>query len=343
MADTYKRRLMTIISAMIGVAVFYATELPLPFLFGPMAGCLIAALLGAKLEGLGQIQKGGRTILGVAIGASITPTVLDQIPQMMGSVVLIPFFVAAIGLVGVPFFRRVCGYDPVTAFYAAMPGGLQDMIVFGQEAGGNPRILSLVHATRVLIFVTIAPIILTSYFGVGLDYPIGKPAAELPLGELVLMVIAAVVGWKGGERIGLFGASIIGPLIIAAFFSLLGLLHTRPPSEAILIAQFFIGSGIGVHYVGVTLSELRKVISAGVAFVFILAVLSTTFAQLVNILGLAPDVEAFLAFSPAGQAEMTVLAIVTGADLSFVIVHHLVRIVLIITGAPLVARFITRK
>ncbi len=35
---------------------------------------------------------------------------------------------------------------------------------------------------------------------------------------------------------------------------------------------------------------------------------------------------------------MTVLAIVAGADLGFVIVHHLTRIVIVITGAPIAAR-----
>jgi hypothetical protein len=34
-----------------------------------------------------------------------------------------------------------------------------------------------------------------------------------------------------------------------------------------------------------------------------------------------------------------VLAIVAGADLGFVIVHHLTRIVLVITAAPLIARY----
>ncbi len=40
---------------------------------------------------------------------------------------------------------------------------------------------------------------------------------------------------------------------------------------------------------------------------------------------------------------MTVLAIVTGADLGFVITHHLTRIVLVIVGAPLVAGFMARR
>jgi uncharacterized membrane protein AbrB (regulator of aidB expression) len=64
-------------------------------------------------------------------------------------------------LVGVPFFRRVYRFDWATSWYAAMPGGLTDMVLFGQEAGGDVRALSLIHATRVLIIVTLAPLILT--------------------------------------------------------------------------------------------------------------------------------------------------------------------------------------
>ena len=35
---------------------------------------------------------------------------------------------------------------------------------------------------------------------------------------------------------------------------------------------------------------------------------------------------------------MTILAIIVGADLGYIIVHHLTRVLLVITGAPLVAR-----
>ena len=53
--------------------------------------------------------------------------------------------------------------------------------------------------------------------------------------------------------------------------------------------------------------------------------------------------EGFLAFAPGGQAEMTVLAIVAGADLGFVILHHLTRIVIVILGAPVAARLFRVK
>lgn len=336
-----RRRMTTLILALGGAVLFQFLDLPLPFLFGPMAACLIAALAGMRLQGMGPVSAAARTVLGVAVGASITPALIGQLPAMAVSLALIPAYILLIALVGVPFFRRM-GFDPTTSYYAAMPGGLQDMVVFGQEAGGDVRALSLIHATRILILVTLAPIVLTTFYGVALTNPVGLPVSEIPLQELALMVGAAAIGWKGGERIGLFGAAILGPMLVTAVLSLGGLIHMRPPKEAILVAQLFIGMGIGVHYVGVTLRDLRDIVAKGVAFVILLAVLAAIFTELVVLTGLSKPVEGFLAFAPGGQAEMTVLAIVAGADLGYVVAHHLTRIVLVILGAPIAARLLRR-
>lgn len=333
---------LTLVVAALGTAVFWLLRLSLPFLFGPMSACLIAALAHAPLKGFGQISVAARTILGVAVGASITPSLFAELPKMAASIMLVPLFILLIALVGVPFFRKVWGFDDKTAFYAAMPGGLQDMIIFGTEAGANPRTLSLIHGTRVLIIVTLAPIFLTVFYDAELTNPIGQPANQLPVHELLLMVLAAILGWKGGERIGLFGASILGPMILTAALSLGDFIHTRPPREAILVAQFFIGCAIGVQFVGVTLRELRRVVAAGVAYVGLLAVMAASFTAVVTMLGLGRPLDAFLAYAPGGQAEMTVLAIVTGADLGFVVTHHLTRIVLVIIGAPIAANLLAR-
>ncbi len=335
-----RRRALTLGLSVLGTAMFWVLSLPLPFLFGPLFACLFAALAGAPLQGFGQVSVAARTILGVAVGASVTPEVVARVPQMAASVALIPLYIAVIGLVGVPFFRKVYKFDWATSWYAAMPGGLQDMVIFGKEAGGDVRALSLIHTTRMLILVTVAPLILTMGFGVTLDNPIGAPAADLPLHEMAIMAAAALIGWKGGERIGLFGASILGPMILTGVLSLSGVIHYRPPAEAILVAQFMIGIGIGVGYVGVTMHEIRRDVSAGVIFVLMLAALAALFTEAVVLLGLAPAVDGFIAFAPGGQAEMTVLAIIVGADLGYVIVHHLTRVLLVISGAPIVAGLI---
>ena len=330
------KRVATLGLALAGAGLFHLLGLPLPFLFGPMLACLLAALAGAPLKGMGAVSSAARTILGVAVGASITPDVLSRVPQMAGSVALVPLYVILIGAVGFPFFRRM-GFDPATAWYAAMPGGLADMVTFGKEAGADVRALSLIQATRVLIIVIAAPLILTGFYGASLDQPIGAPLRDVPAVELALMAAAALIGWKVAERVGLFGASILGPMILTAALSLTDMIHSRPPAEAILVAQLFIGISIGVHYVGVTFRELRAFVLSGLAFVVILAVLAAIFTEIVTLTGLAKPVEGFLAFAPGGQAEMTVLALVAGADLGFVILHHLVRIVIVILGAPIAA------
>jgi len=327
-------------TAAAGVITFYLLGLPLPFLLGPLAACLVAALSGVRLKGSGQVGVFMRTILGVAVGTAVTPALIERLPQMAYSVALVPLLVLIIGLIGYPYFRFICKFDPATSYYAAMPGGFQDMVIFGQLAGGDVRALSLIHATRVLVIVTLTPALISFLYGVSLQASMGASASSIPAMEITLMLLAGLIGWKGGERIGLFGASILGPLIVAAIFSLAGLLHHRPPAEAILAAQFFIGMSIGAHYVGVTIAEFRKDILAGVVFCAILAAIAVAFTETVVLAGWAPPIDAFLSFAPGGQAEMAVMAIIVGADLPFVVTHHIIRVLCVIAGAPLVARLV---
>ena len=154
---------------LIGALIFIWLDFPLPWLFGPLCSCLIAAVFGAKLTTVKIINDGMRTILGVAAGATVTIGFVMGLPGLWDTLIFIPIIVFASGVVGVWYFKNLCGYDFPTAYYASMPGGLQDMLVFGEEAGGNVRAMSLIHATRVLVIVVLLPILLTSMWQVTLD------------------------------------------------------------------------------------------------------------------------------------------------------------------------------
>ncbi|SOH95012.1 hypothetical protein SAMN06273572_10733 [Monaibacterium marinum] len=336
------RILATFTIAGAGVATFIALDLPLPWLLGPILACLVAALLGAKLKTIGTLTTAMRGILGVAVGATFTTALLASMAGMWPTLLLIPVMTALIGAIGVPYFQRLWGFDFPTAYYSAMPGGLQDMLIFGEEAGGDVRAMSLVHATRVLFIVATLPFILRAYWDVDLSVPPGAPASSIALSQLGLMVICGLVGWKVAERVGLFGASILGPMILAAICALSGLLQHRPPVEAIYAAQFFIGMTVGVKYAGITLREIRIDLTAALGFCVILLVLTVIFAEGIYFFNLAPPLETLLAFAPGGQAEMAILALIVGADMAFVIAHHVLRILIVIIGAPLFGRIFGR-
>ncbi|MGB5558420.1 MAG: AbrB family transcriptional regulator [Paracoccaceae bacterium] len=342
MAVFSRARIVTLVAALIGASVFVLAGLPLPLLLGPMLGCLAFALAGAALQGMGTVGTFFRTFLGVAIGSTVTPEMITTLPSHGPTLALMPVFVLVIGLVGYPFFRKVMGYNHATAFYSAMPGGLQDMLIFGEEAGGNVRAMSLIHATRVLAIVTVAPVLLTFLYDLDLTRAPGASASSFPVWDIALMIVAGVAGWKGGERIGLFGASILGPLIVTAGLSLAGIIHSRPPAEMIWIAQFFIGISVGAKYSGITTRELRHDVLAGLAYAVVLAFLSFLFIELALRLSPAGTLDVWLAFLPGGQAEMAVVALVAGADVAFVVAHHLLRIFVVILSAPFVAKWLDR-
>lgn len=308
---------------------------PLPFLFGSLFGCLTASLFGVELAGMPLVSNVSRTVLGVAIGTTLTMEVITTIPRYIPTLLIVPLYVGLISCVGYPFFRRVLKYDRPTAFYSSMPGGLQDMVVFGIEAGGNPRTLSLVHATRSLVLVTIAPIVLTQIFELELDNPLGSPITELPLIENVGLFLTGIVGMILFRKLKLFGADILGPLLLSAPLAIFGILTHRPSEEMIILSQFFIGIGVGIHYQGITTKELSRDIIAGLGFVAVVIAIA-----LITLLGASqisdiPLFELFLCFWPGGQAEIAVMTLAAGGSVSIIVLHHIVRIFLVITGAPI--------
>lgn len=335
--------LLTLALSGLGVTGFSVFGLPLPWLLGPLFACLCAALAGVPLRGMPRLSTLMRTILGVAVGATITPALFAQLPTMIWTLAMMPLLVICVGALGYPLLRRGFGFDHPTAFYAAMPGGLQDMLLFGEEAGGDLRALSLIHATRVLIVVTVLPFLFAYWLGVDLDQPSGAPLTDVPLYELVILAIAGVVGWQLASAVGLFGAALLGPLFLTAALSLGDVIHHRPPAEAIQAAQFFIGFSVGVKYAGISWRELRVDVTAAVVYTVLTLGVALGFAAGAIKSGLLPFVEALLIFSPGGQAEMAILALVAGGDAALVVAHHLVRIVFIILTAPFISSWVARR
>ncbi len=335
-------QLATLGMGLLAGLLLFVIGAPLPFLFGSLCACLLAAVAGLPLQGVPLISTVSRTVLGVAIGASITWPLLAQLVALAPTLLLVPVYIGVIALVGLFYFHRIMAYDKITAYYAAMPGALQDMVVFGEESGGNPRSLSLIHATRLLLMVSLAPIILVLVFGVTLDNPLGPPTSELPLYHTFVVLLIGIIGWKLGQAIKLFGASVTGPLLLAIPLSLLGVVTERPSQEVITVAQFFIGIGIGVYYQGITATEIKRDILAASGFVLILLLIAAVFTAIAVMISSMNATELFLAFWPAGQAEIAVLSLAAGAHVGIIVLHHLVRVMLIIFGAPVLLKKVNK-
>ena len=71
-------------------------------------------------------------------------------------------------------------------------------------------------------------------------------------------------------------------------------------------------------------------------WLFSLLFFVSLFAELIAISSNIPLAQAFLAFSPGGLTEMSLLTLAMGQDVTYVSVMHIIRITLVIAIAPTV-------
>ena len=217
--------LLTLLIGMAGALLYAQTPLPLPWFLGAMLACLAALAVRIPIRSSEFNTLIMRIVLGLAIGSAFSPEMADRAGEMALSLIFVFPYVLFLGAIGYPYFRLFPGFDRITAFLAAVPGGFQTMVAIGEDSKAAIRKLSIVHSTRILVIVFLVP--LWIQFSGSLDIPREIPAsaslAALTLKEALILVACGVAGYWGAKRIGISGASIFGPMLANGAVHMLGL------------------------------------------------------------------------------------------------------------------------
>ncbi len=320
-------------------------SVPLPWMIGPLVGVTIAALAGVPLRGPDALRPVVIPVLGVMLGSALTPEVFADPGRWVTTLaLLIPFLIAA-AAASYAVYRRIGGYDRVTAYFCAMPGGLNDMVVMGAEAGGVERKIALAHAAR--IFVVVVFVVL--FFGLFLGVTSGGVArngvalSALNLHDWLILTGCAVLGVPMARWLHLPAAPIFGPMLLSGVAHVAQVVTVPPPTLLIIVAQVVIGTVLGARFIGVGLREVGRDLALGLLSALAMLAVAVLFAGLVAGVTDVQITQAFLAFSPGGLAEMSLLALAMGQDVAYVSVLHVVRIALVIGGAGLVFRGVSGR
>ena len=330
---------------LVGGVVAYFSGLPLPWMLGPMIANTVAAMLRAPIGGPDRLRPYVIPVIGVMLGSGVTAEVFGLLGTWAMSLLLLPLFLACAAGISYAVYRRIGGYDPVTAFYSAMPGGLNEMLILGGDAGGEERRIALAHAARVLIII----IFVALFFGLVLGVSSGGRGAsqwvglyQITVPDYAILGASAVGGVLLGKRLGLPAAPIFGPMILSGIAHIAGWVTVAPPTVFVVAAQITIGTIIGTRFVGATLKEIRNDISLSAIASFLMLLAAVGFALLIASINGIPLTQAFLAFSPGGLTEMSLLTLAMGQDVTYVSIMHIIRITLVIAIAPFVFRWTRR-
>ena len=331
----------TLVIGTAGGAVFAWLNLPLAWMLGAMVATTVGSLGGAKLYVPGPMRSIMIAIIGVLLGASFTPEVVDKTREWPLTIACLALYLGVVVAILFVYFHRVVGLDAPTAYFSAVPGGLSEMVITGAAMGADDRTIALVHTARVLLVVLAIPFWYRFMTGVtATPSSMGPSIGAVGLVDLAVLGTCAVAGVWVGRLMRMPAYGLSGPLLASAVVHATGVSSSAPPWEVVAVAQVVVGSAIGARFTGVPIRRVLGLTAAALVSTIVLLAATVVFA-----LVLAPATgidwrSIVLAYAPGGLAEMSLIALSLGIETAFVATHHVVRIGLIVVGAPLVfARF----
>jgi membrane AbrB-like protein len=324
----------------VGGLVFNWLKMPLAWMLGSCMFSTVAAFAGLRVGMRVELRQGMVIILGVLLGSGFSPDLVQRLGQWAISLGVVSLMTLTGATLCYLWLRRFTDWNKPTCYFAAMPGGLNDMTLLGGAMGGQERSIALAHALRILTVVMTIPVWYRLVNGAQTSV---LAMVHGPTGndwkDYGVLIGCGIAGAALGRLLRLPAAFMMGPMILSAVAHLGGLTNSRPPGELVAAAQVVVGAGIGCRFVGAAIDKLHKEMAASIGAALIMILVAVVFAKVsVAITGLNLDATV-LSYAPGGFAEMSLIGLALGIEIAMVATHHLFRLFLILLTSPLVFRF----
>lgn len=325
--------------AAIGGLIFGLAGVPAGYLSGSILVVACAALAGRPMQVPAPMMRVLVVLIGISLGAVVTPETLRGITTYPLSIAVLVVATVAITLAGTAYLRLVHGWDGLTAYLGAVPGGLSQVMALAIEFKADVRAVAIVQTARIMILAVGLPALFTL---LGLVDHVAAPARASfdfsQIGDLAILVVVCSIAAFITMRLRLPGGPLFGAMLTSAALHGTDTLRVGMPwwvSYAVMIA---FGAVSGARFANTPLRLLLRY--TGAAFgVFVVAVAVTAmFAGFLLVLIDVPAAEVMVAYAPGAVDAMLLLALALNFDPVYVGTHHLVRIFLVMGTTPLMVR-----
>ncbi|GGI40255.1 AbrB family transcriptional regulator [Mammaliicoccus stepanovicii] len=330
--------------------ILQSIHMILPWLFGPiLASLIVIKLLKKKVIWPVWLGNLGLLILGVQMGSTFTPVVLNDIKQEWLQIVLMSVFILIIALLVSVIFKKIAGVTFETALLSAIPGALSQMVVMAEEnKKADLLIVTLTQTSRIMFVVILVPII-SAIFSDKSDKAEQITKAPsifhvLNIQGLLIILIGIIVLFIIFNRLRIPVPQLLAPIFILLTWNLsTGQVFTLN-YEFIIFAQILFGIRIGVQIADL-INNLNKKTIFAIAFQNISLIVGAFLLVFLFQLFINDNInDLFLSAAPGGMAQIIVVALETGGDVAMISSYHIFRIFFILLIiAPLIKIFLTKR
>jgi membrane AbrB-like protein len=327
-----------------------AVTYPLSAVGVPSAALFAALVVGVALALMSMAPSGvprpaglaAQGVLGVYIGTMVHQDAVDALGPHWPIVISVAFATLLLSVVCGALLSMHRDVSPLTGSLALVAGGASGLVAIARELGGDDRVVSVVQYLRVALVTASMPVVVTLIFHADKSRPAavmsqsGVAPWYLSIGMLVALVL---VGATVGRWIRLPGAGLLGPLGLTVLLEVTGLsFGLSVPMVLVQVGYAVIGWQAGLAFTRDSMRAVGRILPTAIGLIVVLSVATAGLGvALAHVAGLTP-LEGYLATSPGGVYAVLATAVETGSDVTFIIAAQVVRILLMLFAAPLLAR-----
>jgi membrane AbrB-like protein len=227
----------------------------------------------------------------------------------------------------------------LTAYLAAVPGGLSQVMALAIELKADVRAVAIVQTIRIVIIAVGFPALLSVLGLAGnAQRSIGGSFEFAQLDELAVLVAASTAAAYVAYRVRFPGGLLFGAMLTSAALHGSGTLHVVMPwwlSYAVMIA---FGAVSGARFANTPLRMLLHYLGAAFGSFAMAVAIAAVFAALLVQMVTLPLAEVMIAYAPGAVDAMLLLALALSLDPVYVGAHHLTRIFYVLLVMPIVVR-----
>jgi membrane AbrB-like protein len=349
-----KERLQLIAKWALLVAVTVAVTVPLTMLGVPSAALFAALVVGVALAlpslAPGRVPRpagiAAQGVLGIYIGTMVHRDAVSALGPDWPVVVLVAVATLVLSIVAGALLGLHRDVSPLTGSLALVAGGASGLVAIARELGGDDRVVAVVQYLRVGLVTASMPVVVTLIYHADRSHhaAAGAQNGSAPWYlSVAMMAVLIVAGAAGGRLLRLPGAGLLGPLALTVALQLSGLsFGLTVPNVLVQVGYMLIGWQAGVVFTREALRAVGRMLPAAIALIVVLGVATAGFGVLLaHIAGKTP-LEGYLATSPGGVYAVLAIAVETGSGVTFIIAAQVLRVLLMLFTAPLLARTVIR-
>jgi membrane AbrB-like protein len=323
-------------------AVMAVLGVPSPALFAGLLVATVLALVGVAPKAVPRpATTASQAVIGVVIGVLAQPGTLAALAPQWLPVLLVTVATLAVSMAAGRLLGLRRGVSGLTGILALTAGGASGLVAISRDLGGDERVVAVVQYLRVGVVTASMPLVAALVYGAsagGAGSPASAGSAPWYV-DLAFVAVCAGAGVGLAALLRLPAGGLLGPMAVAIALNLTGWsFGAAPPDLLVELAYAVIGWQAGVRFTRESLRMVLGVLPLATALIVGVIAACAGLGLLLSVVTGASFLDGYLATTPGGVYAVLATAISAGSDVTFVVAVQVLRVVVMLLVAPLIAR-----